>query len=252
MIPILQLDRLSRSFGAIRASDGIDLTVMRGELHAVIGPNGAGKTTMVGQLSGQLRPDSGTISFEGRDITHLAEHLRPRLGLVRSFQITSVFPELTALDNVALAVQIRSGHSFRFLKPARRDQRLAGPAMEYLAKAGLSEFAHRIAATLAHGQRRQLEIAMALALQPRLLILDEPMAGMGAEESAAVVTLLHSLKGTLTMLLIEHDMDAVFQLADRISVLVYGRVIATGDPDQIRANAQVRTAYLGEEAGADA
>jgi len=245
--PLLELAGLSKAFGAVRASDHLDLTVTEGELHAVIGPNGAGKTTMVGQLSGQITPDSGTIRFDGRDITRMPEHARPHIGLVRSFQITSIFPEFTALDNVALAVQVRAGHSFRFLRPVRGDNRLETPAMDALARVGLADLAGRTAATLAHGQRRQLEIAMALALRPRLLVLDEPMAGMGAEESAAVVSLLHSLKGELTMLLIEHDMDAVFRLADRISVLVYGRVVATGGPDGIRNDPLVRSAYLGEE-----
>jgi branched-chain amino acid transport system ATP-binding protein len=250
MTPMLQLNGLRKSFGAIRAADGLELAVLPGELHAVIGPNGAGKTTMVAQLAGQIRPDSGAILFEGRDITHVPEYRRPHLGLVRSFQITSVFPELSALENVALAVQIRSGHSFRFLRAASRDCRLTEPALRHLEAAGLAGEAHRQAAMLAHGQRRQLEIAMALALEPRLLILDEPMAGMGAEESAALVDLLQSLKGKLTMLLIEHDMDAVFRLADRISVLVQGRVIASGSPDEIRASAEVRAAYLGEDGDA--
>jgi len=244
--PLLELQGLSKAFGAVRASDRLDLTVLPGELHAVIGPNGAGKTTMVGQLSGQIAPDSGSIRFDGHDITRMPEHRRPHIGLVRSFQITSIFPAFTVLDNVALAVQIRAGHSFRFLRPARGDRRLEDPAMEALARVGLADHAGRIAGTLAHGQRRQLEIAMALAMRPRLLVLDEPMAGMGSEESAAVVDLLQSLKGEITMLLIEHDMDAVFRLADRISVLVYGRVIASGAPDVIRADPLVRSAYLGE------
>jgi branched-chain amino acid transport system ATP-binding protein len=248
-VPILELRGLRKSFGALRASDGIDLAIERGELHAVIGPNGAGKTTMVAQISGQLRPDGGTILLDGRDITNLAEHERPHLGLVRSFQITSVFPELSVTDNVALAVQIRSGHSFRFLSPAAGDDRLRRPALDCLEQTGLAGLADRTAATLAHGQRRRLEIAMALALAPRLLVLDEPMAGMGAEESAEMVALLQSLKGDITMVLVEHDMDAVFRLADRISVLVYGRVIVTGRPEEIRANAEVRSAYLGEETG---
>ncbi|PCI02957.1 MAG: ABC transporter ATP-binding protein [Hyphomicrobiales bacterium] len=245
--PILIVENLSKSFGALKAVDGLNLTVQTGELHAIIGPNGAGKTTLVHQLSGQISPDSGSIRFQGLDITKMQEAKRPHLGLVRSFQITSIFPQSTVLENVAIAVQMQSGHSFRFIKNARADKSLSDPALSYLQQIGLESLANEPAHTLAHGQQRQLELAMALALKPKLLILDEPMAGMGADESAQMVSFLKSLKGTLSIVLIEHDMDVVFALSDQISVLVYGQVIATGIPDEIRNNPKVRTAYLGEE-----
>jgi branched-chain amino acid transport system ATP-binding protein len=213
----------------------------------VIGPNGAGKTTLIGQLAGELRPDAGTIRFAGRDVTALAAPGRARLGLARSFQITSIFRDFTVLDNVALAVQAHAGHSFRFWRPARREPALRGPAAAILDSVGLGGRAEVLAANLAHGEQRQLEIAMVLATRPRMLLLDEPMAGMGVEESPRMIQLLRGLKGRQTLLLVEHDMDAVFALADRISVMVYGRLIATGTPEQIRASAEVRQAYLGEE-----
>jgi branched-chain amino acid transport system ATP-binding protein len=245
---LLSTDRLIKRFGGLVATDTVSIDVLPGEIHALIGPNGAGKTTLISQLTGNLRPDSGTIRFAGRDVTRLPMHARVRLGLARSFQITSVLREFTALDNVALAVQAHAGHSFRFLANARRDQRLLGPARRGLADVGLAGRADTPAATLSHGEQRQLEIAMALAGDPRLLLLDEPMAGMGAEESQRMIGFLQGFKGKRAILLIEHDMDAVFQLADRITVLVYGRAIASGTPAEIRANADVRQAYLGEEA----
>ncbi len=222
----------------------------RGELHAIIGPNGAGKTTLIGQLTGEIAPDTGSIRFEGRDITALAAHRRSAIGLARSFQITSLFVDFTALDNVALAVQAHAGHSFRFWRNARADSALREPARAALAGVGLAERATVLVADLSHGERRQLEIAMALATRPRMLLLDEPMAGMGPEESARLVETLRRLKGSLTILLIEHDMDAVFALADCISVLVYGRIVASGEPSAIRADPVVRQAYLGEGEGA--
>ena len=245
---MLEVKGLCKSFGALRASDGIDFHVAEGETHAVIGPNGAGKTTFINQLAGTLRPDAGTIRFAGEDITRLPAPRRARKGLARSFQITSVYPGFTALENVALAVQARSGHSFRFWRDARRDRALTGPARQVLEEVGLEERMHVLAGNLAHGEQRQLEVAMALATQPRLLLLDEPMAGMGAEESQRMIGFLGTLKRRHTMILVEHDMDAVFRLADRISVLVYGRLIATGEPEAIRANPEVRVAYLGEDA----
>ena len=245
---MLEVKALTKNFGALRASDGIDFDVREGETHAVIGPNGAGKTTFISQLAGMLRPDSGRISFAGEDITALPAPRRARKGLARSFQITSVYPEFSALENVALAVQAHSGHSFRFWRPARQDVLLTGPARKVLEEVGLGERVDVLAANLAHGEQRQLEVAMALATRPRLLLLDEPMAGMGTEESQRMVALLGSLKRRQTIILVEHDMDAVFRLADRISVLVYGRVIASGKPEEVRANPEVRTAYLGEEA----
>jgi branched-chain amino acid transport system ATP-binding protein len=245
--PLLQIEGLTKRFGGVIASDQISLTVERGELHAVIGPNGAGKTTLIGQLTGELAPNSGRIRFEGEDITGRPVHERSQLGLARSFQITSLFADFTALDNAALAVQAHAGHSFRFWQNARRADELRAPARAALERVGLAERADVIVAGLSHGEQRQLEIAMALATQPRMLLLDEPMAGMGPEESARMVRTLRELKGALTILLIEHDMEAVFALADRITVLVYGRVIASGAPEAIRANAEVREAYLGEQ-----
>ena len=245
---MLEVRGLTKSFGALRASDGIDLDVREGETHAIIGPNGAGKTTLIAQLAGNLRPDAGRIRFAGEDITHLSAPRRARKGLARSFQITSIYPEFTALHNVALAVQARSGHSFRFWQPAHSDASIIAPAEKILEEVGLGSRANVLAANLSHGEQRQLEVAMALATRPRLLLLDEPMAGMGAEESQRMIAFLGTLKKRHTMILVEHDMDAVFKLADAISVLVYGRVIATGQPEAIRANPEVRTAYLGEEA----
>jgi branched-chain amino acid transport system ATP-binding protein len=245
--PVLKTEGLVKRFGGLTATDRLSLDVTAGELHAVIGPNGAGKTTLIAQLSGELRPDAGTIRFLGEDVTPLPTHQRSLKGLARSFQITSIFQEFTALDNVALAVQAHAGHSFRFWQAARRDPALRDPARAILAQVGLAERANVTAAHLAHGEKRALEIAMALATKPRLLLLDEPTAGMGSDDSARMVRFLARLKGTITILLIEHDMDAVFALADRITVLVYGRAIATGAPEAIRDNAEVRQAYLGEE-----
>jgi branched-chain amino acid transport system ATP-binding protein len=245
---LLDVRELCKSFGALRASDGITFDVKAGETHAVIGPNGAGKTTFISQLAGNLQPDSGRILFAGEDITALPAPRRARKGLARSFQITSVYPEFTALQNVALAIQAHAGHSFRFWRDARRDSALTGPARDVLERVGLKERTLVLAGNLAHGEQRQLEVAMALATRPRLLLLDEPMAGMGTDESQRMIALLASLKGKQTIILVEHDMDAVFRLADRISVLVYGRVIATGTPEEVRTNPEVRAAYLGEEA----
>ncbi|HVB46878.1 MAG TPA: ABC transporter ATP-binding protein [Burkholderiales bacterium] len=245
--PLLRVGGLSKSFGALRATDQVELEVLEGETHAIIGPNGAGKTTLIAQLAGDLRPDAGRIRFAGEDITALPAPARSRKGFARSFQITSVYRDFTALDNVALAVQAHAGHSFRFWRPARADQALRAPARAVLDEVGLGARADVPAANLAHGEQRQLEVAMALATRPRLLLLDEPLAGMGAEESQSMVRYLATLKGRQTMLLVEHDMDAVFTLADRVSVLVYGRIVATGTPAEIRANPEVRAAYLGEQ-----
>jgi branched-chain amino acid transport system ATP-binding protein len=244
---LLEVRSLSKSFGALRATDGIDLEVHEGETLALIGPNGAGKTTLIGQLAGNLEPDAGSIRFAGEDITGLAAPQRARKGFARSFQITSVFPEFSALENVALAVLAQSGRT-GFWRPAMKDPSLLQPAREFLRMAGLEARAHSPAASLSHGEHRQLEVAMALAGRPRLLLLDEPMAGMGTDESQRMIELLGTLKRRQTMILVEHDMDAVFRLADRIAVLVYGRVIAIGAPEEIRTNAEVRKAYLGEEA----
>jgi len=242
---LLETVGLVKHFGGLIATDQVSLSVRAGELHAVIGPNGAGKTTLVAELAGELAPDGGTIRFAGEDITRLKAARRAHRGLARSFQITSIFREFSALDNVALAVQARAGHSFRFWRRAQRDERLQAPARALLADMGLGARGDVPAANLSHGEKRALEIAMALAARPRLLLLDEPMAGMGPEDSARMVEYLKRLKGSVAILLVEHDMDAVFALADRITVLVYGRVIATGTPAEIRADESVRRAYLG-------
>jgi branched-chain amino acid transport system ATP-binding protein len=244
---LLQADNLAKRFGGIVATDDLTLTVEPGELHAVIGPNGAGKTTLIAQLSGQLAPDSGRIRFAGNDITGLPPYRRSLLGLARSFQITSLFLDKSVLDNVALAVQAHAGHSFRFWRDARKEAELREPARAALERAGLAARADRPASALSHGEHRHLELAMALAGQPRMLLLDEPMAGLGPEESARMVEMLLGLKKELTILLVEHDMEAVFALADRITVLVYGRAIASGSPEAIRADEAVREAYLGED-----
>jgi branched-chain amino acid transport system ATP-binding protein len=246
---LLRIEGLTRRFGGVLASDAITLDIAVGEFHAIIGPNGAGKTTLIGLLAGEIAPQGGTIRFDGSDITSLASDRRSRLGIARSFQITSLFEKFSTLDNVALAVQARGGHSFRFWRDARCDPALRAPARAALARVGLDERANVRVDKLSHGEQRQLEIAIALASKPRLLLLDEPMAGMGAEESARMMELLRALKGRVTILLIEHDMETVFTLADRITVLVYGRVIASGDPASIRSDAGVREAYLGEAQG---
>jgi branched-chain amino acid transport system ATP-binding protein len=247
MADLLRVENLAKRFGGIVATDDLDFAIPEGELHAVIGPNGAGKTTLIAQLSGQLAPDFGRIQFAGNDITALRMHARSLLGLARSFQITSLFPDLTVLDNVALAVQAHAGHSFRFWRNARSEAELRDPARAALDRVGLGARANLPASALSHGEHRLLELAMALASKPRMLLLDEPMAGLGPEESARMVSMLRDMKKELTILLVEHDMEAVFALADRITVLVYGRVIASGKPHDIRNNAQVRDAYLGEQ-----
>jgi len=245
----LEITGLVKRFGGLLATDHLSLTLEPGEIHAVIGPNGAGKTTLIHQLSGELLSDQGRIVFDGRDLTREPIHKRALAGLGRSYQITSVFTDFTVLQNVCLAVQAHAGHSFRFWRPAANDTSLTAPARAALEQVGLADRANTPVAELAHGERRQLEIAMTLATAPKLLLLDEPMAGMSHAESEGVVALLRSLKGRYTILLVEHDMDAVFALADRVTVLVYGRAVATGTPDDIRANPEVRSAYLGEEEG---
>jgi len=245
--PLLELRGLRKTYGAVVVTDDVNLSVYPGELHAVIGPNGAGKTTLIHQISGTLSSDSGRVLFDGEDITHLPMHLRVRRGLARSFQITSILSAFSALENVALAVQARSGSSFRFFGNAAQERTLNEAAMECLDVVGLCPRARVPAGLLSHGEKRQLELAIGLATQPKLLLLDEPLAGTGHEESLRVVETLQQLKNRITIMLIEHDMDAVFSLADRVSVLVYGRVIATDTPERIRANEEVRAAYLGEE-----
>ena len=242
---ILAARNLVKRFGGLVATDGVTLAVEPNEIHALIGPNGAGKTTLIGELAGEIEADGGRILFEGRDITALPVERRSRLGLSRSFQITSLFLDMTAIDNVALAVQIRQGHSFRFWRGVGTDASVRNPARDALERVNLADRADALAGNMSHGEHRRLEIAIALASQPRMLLLDEPMAGLGPDEGRHMVELLRGLKGYYTILLVEHDMDAVFALADRITVLVYGRVIATGRPRDIRANEEVRHAYLG-------
>jgi len=243
---MLIVDSLVKSFGGLLAIDDLSLQVEKGVIHAIIGPNGAGKSTLISQLSGEIKPDSGTVLFDGKNISSMDVHLRSALGLARSFQITNIFLDLTAHDNVSLAVQAHAGHSFKFWGNARKDNKLRQPALEYLKQVGLGNRAEVVAGQLSHGEHRQLEIAMALATSPKLLLLDEPMAGMGAKESSAMVEILQTLKGKLTIMLIEHDMDVVFTLADKITVLVNGRSIATDTPEVIRKNPEVKAAYLGE------
>jgi branched-chain amino acid transport system ATP-binding protein len=245
--PLLRVENLVRRFGGIVATDNLSLDVATGELHAIIGPNGAGKTTLISQLIGQLRPSAGTIRFAGQDITHLPAWRRSQRGLARSFQITSLLPDFTAADNVALAAQARDGHSFHFWGNARREKHLRDAARSALARVGLEQRADVVVSKLSHGEQRELELAVALATKPQLLLLDEPMAGLGATESARMVKLLAELRREVTIVLVEHDMEAVFALADRITVLVYGRVIASDVPAAIRGNEEVKRAYLGDQ-----
>jgi branched-chain amino acid transport system ATP-binding protein len=244
---LLEITHLVKRFGGLIATDDFSLSVTQGEVHAIIGPNGAGKTTLIAQLAGDLRSDAGRIVFAGEDITRLPAYVRAHRGIGRSFQITSVFRDFTVLDNVALAIQARRGHSFRFWRRARRDEALREPARAIVEQVGLAERMNVPASNLAYGEKRALEIALALAATPRLLLLDEPMAGMGAEDAVRILQFLTSLKQKFTIVLIEHDMDAVFELADRITVMVYGRVIATGNGETIRNNSAVQRAYLGED-----
>jgi branched-chain amino acid transport system ATP-binding protein len=245
--PLLRVENLVRRFGGITATDNVSLDVAKGELHAIIGPNGAGKTTLISQLTGQLMPHAGSIQLAGRDITRVPAYRRSALGLARSFQITSLLPDFTALDNVALAAQAHDGHSFRFWGNARHEKHLREAAQSALNRVGLGPRAGVTVSRLSHGEQRELELAVALATKPQLLLLDEPMAGLGATESARMVQLLQELRREVTIVLVEHDMDAVFALADRISVLVYGRVIACDVPAAIRQNEEVKRAYLGDQ-----
>jgi branched-chain amino acid transport system ATP-binding protein len=245
--PLLRVENLVRRFGGIVATDNLSLDVAKGELHAIIGPNGAGKTTLISQLTGQVLPNSGAIRFAGRDITRLPAWRRSGLGLARSFQITSLLPDFTAADNVALAAQARDGHSFHFWGNARKESGLRQAAHTALTRVGLEGRADTVVSKLSHGEQRELELAVALATKPQLLLLDEPMAGLGITESARMVKLLQELRREVTIVLVEHDMDAVFALADRITVLVYGRVIASDVPAAIRQNEEVKRAYLGDQ-----
>jgi branched-chain amino acid transport system ATP-binding protein len=246
--PVLELSDIVKSFGALRATDHVSIDLKPGEIHALIGPNGAGKSTLIHQICGTVRQDSGTIRFAGQDISYLGVAERSRLGLGRTFQVSSLAPEFSALRNVMLAVQAQQGSSFRFFKPVMRDASLIDRSMAVLERVGLQDRARVPAAELSHGERRQLEIAIALALNSKAFLLDEPMAGMGPEGSKALTGFLDTLRQEAPILLVEHDMDAVFALADRISVLVYGRVIATGTVEEVRRDPAVRTAYLGDHA----
>jgi branched-chain amino acid transport system ATP-binding protein len=243
---LLRVEKLVRRFGGIVATDNVSLDVSSGELHAIIGPNGAGKTTLISQLTGQLLPHSGSIRLAGADITRVPAYRRSAMGLARSFQITSLLPDFTALDNVALAAQAHDGHSFYFWSNARKESQLRDAALAALVRVGLGSRAETLVSKLSHGEQRELELAVALATKPQVLLLDEPMAGLGITESARMVKLLRELRQEVTIVLVEHDMDAVFALADRITVLVYGRVIASGAPAAIRGNEEVKRAYLGE------
>ena len=247
---MLELRGVTKRFGGVVATDNVALEVAQGEVHALIGPNGAGKTTLIGQISGSLQTDVGTVRFLEKDVTALRQHERVRLGLARSYQITSIFKRLTVLDNLALAVQARSGSSFSFWRPVAAEAALFDEARTISREIGLAERLGIMAGNLAHGEQRALEVGLALATRPRLVLLDEPMAGMNLEESQRIIALIGRIRASVTVLLVEHDMDAVFRLADRITVLVSGRVIASGGPAEIRADKDVRRAYLGDELAA--
>ena len=245
--PVLCLQGLNKSFGGLAVTRNLTLQMAAGELHAVIGPNGAGKTTLINQISGLVAPDSGRILFAGRDVTALSVPERAALGLARSFQITSILPGFSVIENVALAVQARIGTSFKFFGRAAAETALNAPALAALDEVGLAARADLLAGHLSHGEKRALELAIALAMQPKLLLLDEPMAGAGRDESQRLIAVLSRLKGRFPILLVEHDMTAVFALADRISVLLYGAILTSGTPDSVRADPQVVAAYLGDE-----
>jgi branched-chain amino acid transport system ATP-binding protein len=247
---VLALRDVSKRFGGVVATDRVTLDVAQGEVHALIGPNGAGKTTLIAQISGSLATDAGQIAFLGSEITQAKQHQRVKLGLARSYQITSIFKRFSVLDNLALAVQARSGSSFSFWHPVASEAALFDEARAMAEEVGLHGKEDAMAGNLAHGEQRALEVGVALATQPKLVLLDEPMAGMGPEESARMISLIGRVRAKVTVLLVEHDMDAVFRLADRITVMVDGRVIATGSPEHIRADAEVRRAYLGDELAA--
>ena len=244
---LLSVQGLRKHYGGLAVTNDVSLDVQPGEIHALIGPNGAGKTTLIHQITGTVAPDAGRVVFAGADITRLSFPRRVHAGLARSFQITSIIAGFSVLENVALAAQAKSGSSFRFFRAAASEEALNGAARDALAEVGLADRAAIIAGALSHGEKRALEIAIALATQPRLLLLDEPLAGAGSEETERLITLLRRLKSRYAILLVEHDMQAVFALADRISVLAEGRIIASGSTAQIRASTEVRAAYLGEE-----
>jgi branched-chain amino acid transport system ATP-binding protein len=247
MSELLRIDSLVKHYGAICVTDHVNLTVNFGEIHALIGPNGAGKTTLINQVTGEVASDAGSIHFDGRDITRLSVAKRAQAGMSRSFQINSLIPAFTARENVLLAVQAASGHNFRFFKPVLSSLDLVSQADDYLARVGLRDHADQLAGELAYGQQRLIEVAIAMATRPKLLLLDEPMAGLGPAESDRMIELLSGLRPDYGILLVEHDMDAVFALADRISVLVYGQVLLCDTPNNVRHSQLVREAYLGDE-----
>ena len=244
---ILKVGNIEKSFGALKASDGISLDLVPGEIHALIGPNGAGKSTLIKQIAGGLKPDAGSVQFLGQEITGMSTAQRARLGLGRTFQISALAMGFTVLENAVLGAVGQSGSVFRFFKPAMKDAALLARARGALDRVNLRDYENVMTSELSHGQRRQLEVAVALTLAPKAFLMDEPMAGMGGEGSKALTNFLQELKHEAPILLVEHDMDAVFACADRISVLVYGKIIATGSVDEIRAHPEVRVAYLGEE-----
>jgi branched-chain amino acid transport system ATP-binding protein len=246
--PLLRLEAIFKRYGAFAVTDGVDLDVVTGELHALIGPNGAGKTTLVHEITGSVQCDAGRILFEGHDITRLPTHQRVRRGIARSYQVTNVYLNCSVRDNLSLAVQACSTTPLGFWRPAVEDRSLFAPVERIMDRVRLSERADVLAKKLSHGEQRRLEVGLALATNPKLLVLDEPLAGMGPEDSAQMVELIAALKTQCALLMIEHDMDAVFRLADRISVLVSGRVIETGTPEAVRRSAEVKKAYLGDEA----
>jgi branched-chain amino acid transport system ATP-binding protein len=247
MASVLRTEALTKRYGALLVTDAVSLDIGEGELHAIIGPNGAGKTTLINQLSGELAADSGSVWFKGRDVSARPIHERARLGLLRSYQITSIFEDFSVLENATFSALASRQHAFKFWAPMLASKEARRIAEESLEDTGLTHRLHASAGDLGYGERRQLELAMSLSAQPQFLLLDEPMAGMSVQESTAVVALLQRLKRRYTILLVEHDMDAVFALADRISVLVYGKVLFTGTPDEIRNHPEVRAVYLGEE-----
>jgi len=249
-LPVLSLKKVGKRFGGVVAVDDVDLAVAQGEVHALIGPNGAGKTTLISLICGTMPSNQGEIYFRNAELTRAKPHARVAAGLARSYQITSIFRRFSVLDNLALAVQARSGSSFSFWRPVESESALFDEARSIAAEVGLSEKTNMMAAQLSHGDQRVLEVGLALATRPQLVLLDEPMAGMGPEESQRMIALISRIRAQVTVLLVEHDMDAVFRLADRISVMVNGRLIATGSPENIRGNEEVRRAYLGDELAA--
>jgi branched-chain amino acid transport system ATP-binding protein len=244
-MPVLSLEHIRKNFGQIKATDNVDLSVEEGEIHALIGPNGAGKTTLINQIAGNFFQDSGKIIFCGQDISRMPAHKRALAGLARTFQISSVFDDMTVFENVALSVQATKGHSFRFFKNAGTYSEIREKAWEYLEITGLVDIADEVSSRVSYGEKNKIELAMALASNPKLILLDEPASGMSIGDSIELINLLKKLKGSQSILLVEHDMDVIFSLADRISVLVYGKILATGTPNEVKNNSEVLEAYLG-------